>query len=39
MATTNEPRGLYNLITLVMVAILAADFCWVFTTALHAMKE
>ncbi len=37
--TTSEPRGLYSLITLVMAAILAADFFWVFTTALHAMKE
>jgi len=36
---TNEPRGLYNLITLVMVAALVCDFAWVFTTALHAMKE
>ena len=36
---TNEPRGLYNLITLVMVAVLVADFAWVITTALHAMKE
>jgi hypothetical protein len=37
MATT-EPRGPYNLISLVMVLILAADFIWVITTALHAMK-
>ena len=36
---TDEPRGLYNLITLVMAAILVADFAWVFTTALHAMGE
>jgi hypothetical protein len=35
---TNEPRGLYNLITLVMLVILAADFIWVINTALHAMK-
>lgn len=35
---TNEPRGLYTLISLVMVAILAADFIWVITTAVHAMK-
>ena len=33
----NESRGLYTLISLVMVAILAADFIWVITTALHAM--
>lgn len=35
---TNEPRGIYTLISLVMVAILAADFIWVINTALHAMK-
>jgi hypothetical protein len=35
---TNEPRGLYNLISLVMVVILAIDFNWVINTALHAMK-
>jgi hypothetical protein len=34
----NLPRGLYTLISLVMVAILAADFIWVASTALHAMK-
>ena len=31
------PRGLYTLISLVMVAVLACDFAWVATTALHAM--
>ena len=36
---TDEPRGLYNLITLVMVAMLVADLAWVFMTALHAMQE
>lgn len=35
---TDEPRGLYNLISLVMVAVLVADFIWVASTALHAMK-
>lgn len=35
---TNEPTGLYNLISLVMVVILAIDFIWVINTALHAMK-
>jgi hypothetical protein len=35
---TNEPRGLYALISLVMVAALAADFIWVISTAVHAMK-
>jgi hypothetical protein len=34
----NEPRGLYTLISLVMVAALVADFCWVISTALHAME-
>jgi hypothetical protein len=33
----NEPRGLYNLFSLVMLAALACDFIWVITTALHAM--
>ncbi len=35
---TDEPRGLYNLISLVMVAVLVADFIWVVSTALDAMK-
>ena len=35
---TNDPRGLANLVSLVMVAILAADFIWVISTALHAMR-
>lgn len=35
---TNEPRGLYTLISLVMVAALAVDFIWVINTALHAME-
>lgn len=35
---TDEPRGLYNLISLVLVAVLVADFIWVASTALHAMK-
>jgi len=34
----NEPRGLYNLVSLVMVAALVADFIWVIKTALHAMQ-
>ena len=33
-----DPQGPYTLISLVMVAILAADFIWVINTALHAMK-
>ena len=33
----NEPRGLYNLLSLVMLAALACDFIWVIKTALHAM--
>ena len=32
-----EPRGLYALMALVMVAALVCDFIWVATTALHAM--
>lgn len=34
----NLPRGLYALVSLVMVAALVADFIWVASTALHAMK-
>jgi len=34
----HEPRGLYNLISLVMIAALVADFVWVISTAVHAMK-
>ncbi len=34
----NEPQGLYTLISLVLVAVLAADFIWVIKTALHAMQ-
>lgn len=34
---TQEPQGLYMLISLVMVAVLVADFIWVARTALHAM--
>jgi hypothetical protein len=34
----NLPAGLYTLISLVMVAILAVDFIWVASTALHLMK-
>jgi hypothetical protein len=34
----NEPQGLYNLFSLVMVAALVADFVWVIRTALHAMQ-
>jgi hypothetical protein len=33
-----EARGLYTLISLVMVAVLVCDFVWVATTALHAMQ-
>jgi hypothetical protein len=33
----NEPRGLYNLLSFVMLAALACDFIWVIKTALHAM--
>jgi hypothetical protein len=33
-----EPRGFYNLVSLVMVAALVADFIWVISTAVHAMK-
>jgi len=36
MATT-EPRGLSTLASVVMGAILAVDFIWVISTALHAM--
>jgi hypothetical protein len=35
---TDEPRGLYNVISLVLLAVLVADFIWVASTALHAMK-
>jgi hypothetical protein len=31
------PRGLYTLVSLVMVAALVCDFIWVITTSLHAM--
>ena len=34
---TQEPRALYMLISLVMVAVLVADFIWVASAALHAM--
>ena len=34
----NLPAGLYTLLSLVMVAILAVDFIWVASTALDAMK-
>jgi hypothetical protein len=34
----NLPRGLYNAVSLVMVAVLVVDFIWVARTALHAMK-
>jgi hypothetical protein len=34
----DDSRGLYTLISAVMLAILAADFIWVINTALHAMK-
>jgi hypothetical protein len=34
----NLARGSYTLISLVMVAILVADFIWVASTALHAME-
>jgi hypothetical protein len=34
---SSEPRGLYALISLVMVAALVCDFIWVARTALHAM--
>jgi hypothetical protein len=32
------PRGLYNIVSIVFVAALVADFIWVATTAFHAMK-
>ena len=32
-----EPRGLYTLISLAMVAVLVVDFVWVITAAIHAM--
>jgi hypothetical protein len=35
---SNEPRGVYTLMSLVMVAALVADFVWVISAALHAMK-
>jgi hypothetical protein len=34
----NLPRGLYTLVSLVMVAILACDFFWVISTALQVMQ-
>ena len=34
----NLPAGLYTLVSLVMVVILAIDFIWVASTALHLMK-
>lgn len=33
-----KSAGLYNLASLVMVLALAADFIWVISTAVHAMK-
>jgi hypothetical protein len=33
------PRGLYTLISLAMVAVLACDFIWVARTALQAMQH
>jgi hypothetical protein len=38
MATNGLPRGLYTLLSLVMVAVLVVDFIWVGSTAVHAMK-
>jgi hypothetical protein len=35
---TNDSRGLYTLLSLVMVAVLVADFIWVASAAIHAMK-
>jgi hypothetical protein len=32
------PRGLYTALSLLMGAVLAADFIWVARTALHAMQ-
>ena len=32
------PRGLYTLISLAMVVILACDFFWVISTALNVMQ-
>jgi hypothetical protein len=37
MATTDS-RGLYTLLSLVMVAVLVVDFIWVASAAIHAMK-
>lgn len=34
----NLPQGLYTLISLAMVVILACDFFWVISTALHVME-
>ena len=35
---TNDSRGLYTLLSLVMVAVLVVDFIWVANAAIHAMK-
>jgi hypothetical protein len=32
------PRGLYTMISLAMVAVLACDFIWVIRTGLHVME-
>lgn len=34
----NLPQGLYNIVTVVLGLILVADFYWVVSTAIHAMK-
>ena len=34
----DEPRGVYTVVSLVMVAALVCDFVWVITAALHAME-
>ena len=38
MAGQEPQQGLYVVASLVMIAALVADFIWVATTALHAMR-
>jgi hypothetical protein len=35
---SNQSAGLYTIASLVMIAALVADFIWVISTAVHAMK-
>jgi hypothetical protein len=38
MMEGNQSSGLYNIASVVMLLALVADFIWVISTAVHAMK-